>query len=251
MIRIWQSYSCNNSSAYRLVARFPDAAAAAETTGELVEYFAAQEKLGLPRLQNALVTLTRSYGFESSEEVRWGVPGVIAQDEVVIVYHTMSLGMGPGLPAYIADRGGVAEKERAIGIQVSVLARVDPHRARRFDEIVGMLAVDGERKLQGKPPWSEDSVWGHASWFRDSKTLGIHVPVRAHELDAFRRWLALDDCVTRIEDRGDLALFALLATAHCTACEHKLDYLDPRLHDIETPQLLCPACGGFYELTSL
>lgn len=251
MIRIWQSYSCNNSAAYRLVARFPDAAAAAEVAAELVEYFAAQETLGLPRLQNALVTLTRSYGFEWSEVIRWGVPGVVAHDEVVVVYHTMSLGMGPGLPAFIADRGGVAETEKAIGIQISVLARATPEGARRFDEIVDKLVVDEEQKLKSKPPWSDDTPWGHASWFRDSGTLGLHVPIRAHELEDFKRWLALDACVLRIEDRGDLALFAKLAKARCTACDQQLDYLDPRLHDIETPQLLCRGCGGFYDLTSL
>ena len=34
-IRIWQSYSCNNSSSYRLVARFSEPRIAAETEREL------------------------------------------------------------------------------------------------------------------------------------------------------------------------------------------------------------------------
>lgn len=253
MIRVWHSFSCNNSTAYRLVARFPDAHAAAEVAAELTDYFRAQEALGVPRLQNALVTLSRSYGFEWTEVVRWGEPGVLLHDELVIVYHTVSLGMGPGLPAYIADRDGVAEDERAIGIQISVLAHVDPARAQRFDEIVAAIAplLDDEQRMKpAPPPWSEVAAWGHASWFRDGGTLGIHLPIRAHELDAFTKWLALDDVVLRVEDRDDFALFTALAKARCTACDRKLDYLDPRLDDIETAQLLCHTCGGLYDLAA-
>ena len=37
----------------------------------------------------------------------------------------------------------------------------------------------------------------------------------------------------------------------CRSCDGGLDYLDPRLHDIAAPQLVCRPCSGFYDVAAL
>ena len=43
-LRVWQSFSCNNSSSYRLVARFGDPKSAAEAETELRAFFSEHAK---------------------------------------------------------------------------------------------------------------------------------------------------------------------------------------------------------------
>lgn len=43
-VQIWRSFSCNNSSEYRLVAHFGDAKAAAAIGAEFKQFFAAYAK---------------------------------------------------------------------------------------------------------------------------------------------------------------------------------------------------------------
>jgi len=73
------------------------------------------------------------------------------------------------------------------------------------------------------------------------------------DLPAFQHWLAqhgVKEASLRWCEPTDEALFLAIAKARCTACARPLEYLDPRLHDIETPQLVCTSCGGFYDLAT-
>lgn len=252
MIKVWHSYACNNSSAYRLVARFADAAAADEVVAELDEFFVAQSKVKKrPRNSSPLAVLARNYG-EDWIDNGMGTMGVFAEDKTVVVYHTMCLGMGPGVAAYIEDRGGTHVSTSSGGISLTVLFRTTP----RTDELAALLAplFDVENGvLLGKPPWASFVPSGHAVWFRDGSTFGFFVPVKGSEVVGLKAWLAgfgVEDPVLRIDQYDDRELFAALAAARCGSCDRKLDYLDPRLHDIETPQLVCGPCGGLYDLST-
>lgn len=247
MIKLWHSYSCNNSAAYRLVARFPDAAIAAEVAAELDEFFVAQEHVGgRGRRTSALATLARTYGDPEWIDNSSGELGVFAQDETLVVYHTMCLGLGPGPAAFVEDRGGKPERASAADLQLSVLFRVSS-TGERDDEIAALFAalVDGSMK---QTPWARFAP-ENVVWFRDPRTIGLCLPIRGSNVVAFKAWLGIEEAAYRIDQYDDRDLFAALAAARCTSCNRKLGYLDPRLHDIETPQLVC-GCGGLYELST-
>ncbi len=247
MIKVWHSYSCNNSAAYRLVSRFPDAAIAAEVAAELDEFFVAQEKArGRSRRTSALATLARTYGAADWMDYSSGNLGVFAQDETLVIYHTMCLDLGPGPAAFVEDRGGTPEQTSAAHLQLSVLFRVEAS-VERYDEIAALFAelVDGSLK---QTPWAHFAP-DNVVWFRDPKTIGVHLSIRGDEVAAFKAWLGIDDAVYQIDRFDNRDLFSALAAARCASCNRKLGYLDPRLHDIETAQLVC-GCGGLYELST-
>jgi hypothetical protein len=259
MIKVWQSYSCNNSSGFRLVARFTDAAVARETAAELAEFFEAQAKIDSNRYEDgALSTLSRTYGFDwqDGSSGRSRGPYVCAEGEVLIVYFEYCLGLGPGVPAYLLDRGAArVEPERShLEVQISMLFRAVPGVDPRLDEDIAMLIAQGTGRVAPlRAPWSSGiESNGGLVCFRDAGTVGLYVPVDPEDLPAVKAWLAGHgiEAVVRIEEPADATLFELLAAARCTACHGLLEYLDPRLHDIETPQLVCKPCGGLYELAT-
>jgi len=258
VIRVWSAYACNNSAAYRLVARFADAAAAREVSAELGEFFEAQAALeGQRGARGALWTMARNYGFDWTDggagDVSEG-PHVVAEDRTVIVHHAYCLGLGPGVPAYIEDRAGKVELVTARDLHVSVLFRAAPGVDPRLDaELAAVFEQLGADSVAWKPPWARIRTSGRAAGFRDGGTVGLLFPCDPADLAGFKQWLAgheLASAVIGIEEAGDRVLFATVAAARCTACEGPLDYLDPRLHDIESPQLVCTPCGGLYDLAT-
>jgi uncharacterized protein YbaR (Trm112 family) len=260
-IRIWHSYSCNNSSSYRLVARFADAATAAETAAELDEFFEAQAKLGDHRYRSgALSTLSRTYGFDWQDGGAGSDgPHVCAEGEVLVVWHSYCLGLGPGLHAYLRDRGSLTNNQRAgsTDVQMSMLFRSVPGADPRLDAELEMLFAQMTNENRNvnplRAPWSSAiESRGRLTCFRDAGTVGLQFPVDPEDLPAVKAWLVKHgiEAVTRLEEAADEQLFEILAAARCTACHGLLEYLDPRLHDIETQQLVCKPCGGLYDLST-
>jgi hypothetical protein len=257
VIRIWQAFSCNNSAAYRLIARFDDADTARATATELAEYFAAREKLA--DQPGALATLARTYGFDWRDgAAAYGGPELLVEDTTLVVYHPYCLGLGPGIPAYLADRGARAEDESEHGLQLSVLFRAAPGANPQLDEeLAAMFAqpLDVGRAVKlFNGPWVKNPAAGRVVFVRDAGTVAMWVPCDPHDVGKLKTWLAghgIERSVIRIEERGDEDLFLALAKARCTACTGSLEYLDPGLHDIETPQLVCRPCGGLYDLSAV
>ncbi|HEU0031551.1 MAG TPA: hypothetical protein VFQ53_13020 [Kofleriaceae bacterium] len=273
-VRIWQSFSCNNSASYRLVARFADAKTAAAVAKDLEPFFEqhAQEMDALmadgdfPRENPATAqALAKQYGFQWKTVMSWGdemmegdEPEVMVSDDVVVVYHGYcGGGLGKGMLDYLKKRGATKITDGREPFTVSVLFDRQPGNKKlekELDAIAAQLADNPERYVEPfQTPWKGRDAYGQLSMVRDAKTVGIHFPIRTHDLPAFQAWLAkhgVKKPAIRLCEDADDAKFALVAGARCLACAAPLEYLDPRLHDIETEQLACRACGGLYELPS-
>jgi hypothetical protein len=262
-IRIWQAFSCNNSTSYRLIARFADAATAGATGASLAEVlakYAAMQPEDVDATGRSMLLLAREYGFDWQDE-GWGSdtdgPHVVVEGEELFVYHGYCLGLGPGIPAYLTERGAKVDPESSAAVQMSVLFRA-PRSDAKFDDDLAMLFAQPRDTTSYKGPrfrvpWSTTEYRGRASFFRDVGTVGLYFPVAPIEIAAVKAWLAghgVEGPSIRYEEHADAELFAALAAARCTACTGMLEYLDPRLHDIETPQLVCKPCGGLYELSA-
>ncbi|HEU0031552.1 MAG TPA: hypothetical protein VFQ53_13025 [Kofleriaceae bacterium] len=273
-VRIWQSFSCNNSSSYRLVARFADASTADATAAELRAFFAehAQEMDALMEQgdfpeQNpgAAQTLANQYGFTWDDVLTWGdemlegdEPSVASEDGVLVVYHTYCGGFGGGIPAYLRKRGAREVEDETY--QTPTMSVLFPRQAENaaleadldllFDQI-----DDEQREVEPlKTPWpTRWESYGRAAFFRDPKTVGLYFPIAPTDLSAFKTWLAergVAQASIRLCEYADEDRFVAIGKAKCTACDAALQYLDPRIHDIETPQLACGTCGGLYELAT-
>ncbi len=257
MIRIWQSYACNNSSAYRLVARFADAATATATGAELRILLAELED----ESNSGFQAMARVYGLGWGDGGYGGPedgPHVIVDGNTLIVHHDYCLGIGPGVPAYLTEHGATVDKENWADVHVSVMFRApigaDPQLDDEVAALIAQLAGNVERVVEPfNAPWVHENTRGRIAFFRDAGTVGLFFPIDARDLAAFKAWLAahaIEKSVFRIEAYADQDLFVALAAARCTACQGALEYLDPRLHDIEVAQLMCKPCGGLYELST-
>jgi hypothetical protein len=261
-IRIWQSYSCNNSGSFRLIARFVDAAAAREAAAQLTATFATfAEELGHGNGENSLLSaLARSFDLAWDDE-GWGGaedgPFVFAEGQHVFVHHHYCLGLGPGVPAFLAARGAnKVDDETWADVAMSVLFRAPAGNARLDSDLAVVFAQPHDTTNYKGPafrgPWSTIESRGRAACFRDAGTIGLYFPVGATQIATVKAWLeghGIDAAAIRFDEPADEQLFAALATARCTACQGALEYLDPRLHDIEIPQLVCRPCGGLYDVS--
>jgi hypothetical protein len=260
-IRIWQSFSCNNSSNYRLVARFGEPAAAAETERELravLAEHAAEAKASTNRNDEsfAIALLAETYGLADDELAMRGVGTledveVSALGEVLVVYHDYCLGFGDGFRAYLKARGALRINENAANPpQLSVLF-AHPGSAALDLQLDALIAQNTDSgKTAFVTPWGTAPRRGRLFAFRDAGTVGIHFQLTPHEIPAVRAWLDEHGVTASLQwcETDDWHLFRKVAQARCTACSGMLQYLDPRIHDIEKPQLVCAPCGGLYDL---
>jgi hypothetical protein len=126
----------------------------------------------------------------------------------------------------------------------------------RRDELFELLASTFgavPQPMLTKPPWGGPTSMAEAVCVRDPGAIGMAFWIRPDQVHAFKAWLAgfgVTNAVMRLEDREDFELFSALAAARCGSCNGVLQYLDPRLHDIDAPQLLCGPCGGLYDLAA-
>jgi hypothetical protein len=262
-IKIWNSYSCNNSSSYRIVARFASPQAAEAVAGELRAFFPRHAEEVDQRddyseePSEVQLAMGAKHGFTWAEVLSWGdgglvndEPDVFVRDNVLIVQHTYCGGLGDLTGLLEAFGATEADEQDARSINVSLLFAAGPELP--LDPLFTSLRKT-TKYGEIKPPWAGHEVHGDTAWFRDSSTVGVYVPVDPRDLASLDAWLAdqqIDKPSLVIEQNTDRALFEAISKATCTACHGRLDYLDPRLHDIETPQLVCKPCGGLYEVST-
>jgi hypothetical protein len=282
-IRIWHSYSCNNSSSYRLIAKFHDPAEAKLAAEELAEFFAAHAMQIDARLtaanftnysedpSEAQLALAAKYGFRWGPELLYwgdsrlvgGEPDLIIHDTTLIVYHSYCGGGLGAVPAYLRARGAEGVQEDESDLALTVLFRSLPGANFALDaELARIAETLDEEEDDGEPRWLEPvpapwphhhKCYGYVAMFRDAGAAGIHMPVNPRDLERVKTWLAdrgIEHSSIRIDESEDERVFRTVRSARCRSCDGALDYLDPRIHDIETPQLVCKPCGGLYELSA-
>lgn len=274
-IRIWQSFSCNNSSSYRLVARFADAAAARDTALELAAFFKTHAK----ELDDVLETtgqfpstspptalaLAKQYGFSWGKyPLSWGdeglqgdEPSIAAEGEVLVVYHTYCGGYGDGIPGYLKARGAKLEKEVSDTPPVSILfpytssKKLDTDLKAMFSQVSDEMREVEPFKTPWKTRWES---YGRAAFFNDGKTVGMFFPIAPTDLPAFKQWVAdrgIANASIRMCEYADEDKFYAIAHAKCSACNGALQFWSPRLQDIESEQLACTGCGGMYDMPAI
>jgi hypothetical protein len=257
-VRIWNTFASNNSTSYRIVARFTDPTTAAAMADELRALVATT----LDR-----DALAARYGIAWDDLLADGSAhdnpestDVAAIDTVLVAYHDYCLGYGPALPDYLRKRGADVTPPQAGAPGISIrfaYAGGDATLDAELDAIFAQLALAKRPPLT--MPWTSNRphAGSPSAGFRDARSVGLHVPISPDDLDALRAWLA-DHDLTNISlqlcETTDATKFAAIARARCTACDGALVYLDPRLGDPEAEAgselLACYGCGGLYDLAT-
>ena len=247
-VRIWQSFSCNNSSSYRLIARFSDATKAADVAAEL-------EALRGPYETGALA---QTVGFDWNEWFPYGEeedPTVAAEGEVLAVYHSYCLGFPEEFTTWLAARGGEVEKQHAGAPQVSALFSVpDAAWVDELTEVFAGFDVKRTPRTPVKLPWASGPEWGETSFFCDGETMGFSAPMAPVDLPALKAWLTergVTRPVLRLCAYDDTAKFDFIAHARCSGCGGALRYVEPKRYGLDAEQLACASCGAMYELAAL
>ncbi|MEZ4362397.1 MAG: BRCT domain-containing protein [Kofleriaceae bacterium] len=128
-VQLWNSFSCNNSSDYRLVARFADAKTAEKMGAELTKFFAEYAEELDQILEDTdyefpdeappkAVAFGKKYGITFKEPLSWGDEGLSGDEPQVAVagstlaiYHTYCGGFGADLPKLLKKAGAKVEAE--------------------------------------------------------------------------------------------------------------------------------------------
>jgi hypothetical protein len=211
----------------------------------------------------AAQALAQKYGFNWSDVLTWGdemlegdEPSIAAESGVLVVYHTYCGGFGD-VPAFLKAAGAdTVEDESRSPPTVSVLFRRDAGKNAELEADLDMLfdQIDEEaREVEPlKTPWTTRwESYGRAAFFRDAKTVGLYFPIAPTDLPAFKKWMTergVEGASMRLCEYADEAKFVAIAGAKCTSCGGGLEYVDPRLHEIDSEQLACRGCGGMFEV---
>jgi len=286
-VRVWQSFSCNNSGDFKLVARFSDAHKAAAAAKELRTFLSAHgeqidasfddepDESGLEaweRPSQACHDLAAKHGFTWDEFLMWGddsmaedLPHVEAVGETLVVYHTYCGGFGDDLPKYFEALGSEAvEEDGPPALSVRFPLTSDGARA-VADELAGYFARADDSTAPRylyewpSPPWtSTGSMTGHVdqvAFYDDGQTAGFHLPFDISNLDALRAYLSehgVDGFTIALEDPDLRNLFRAVARGKCPECAvGGLTLMAAAEHGTDEDQLACPRCGGMFGLASI
>lgn len=276
--RIFRSFSCNNSSSYRLVARFTDPAVAADAAQELETFFkthalemdALMEDGDVPDdPTNAATALAAKYGFTWDKLFTWGdemlegdEPKVTALDDTLVIYHTYCGGYPDEVKTYLEKRGAAKVEDQArssptVSLLFQMPASPSAELVADLDALFAQVDQEDDSVEPLDAPWDERKgrgAYGVAAMFRDGKTVGLYVPVEPDDLGRVRAWLTsrgIESPSIRLCAWDDKKKFEAIAWTKCEACGGTLEYLDPRVHGIEHEQLACKDCGGMFEVAPI
>lgn len=252
-VHIWQSFSSNNSSNYRLIARFAGPTRAAEVAAELRSL-----RGDVPGREAEGAALAASIGFDWEEWFPYGEdedPTVMAEREVLAVYHSYCLGFPEELSTWLRSRGAEVEPQAAAKPQLSAVFALPAASEALREDLASVFGDVSGSEAAGKPmqlPWAESEQWGEASFFCDAHTAGFSVPIEPADLPRLKRWLAergVNEPSLRIAEYDDTPKFATIARARCSGCGSALTYVEPKRHGLDAEQLGCDTCGAMYELS--
>jgi hypothetical protein len=283
VIRVWQSFSCNNSSSYRLVARFGDAKTAKEAEGELATFFKEHAQETDKTMEEndydfddkpgeTAKALAKRYGFEWKRGLHWGdeglqgdEPSVIAQGDVLAIYHSYCGGFGNDLPKYFVSRGAEVEKEDSDEPTISVLFKLpNDVRASAIKRQLSSLFRQADTEYYVHDwkkhfPWIRRGRRGAGSadeiaFFCDGKSIGFFIPIDPKDVERLTDYLRtkeINNPIIRLCAYADKDKFRVAGIAKCDACGHApLEYLLDGTSR-ESEQLGCEKCGGMYDLKTV
>ncbi len=275
-IKIWQSYSCNNSSSFRLVARFADKAAAKSAAKDLDAFFKAHAvEMDAVMEANDYTWPSKwpcsAVEFAKENKFSWGrhvlgwgdegltgdEPEIAIEDDVLLVYHSYCGGFGAGVPAYLKARGArKVEREDTDGPIVTVMFAYAGGNKKLDGDLKKLFAQVSEESREIEPlvtPWKGRDHYGTAAFYRDAHTVAMVFPTEPADLLKIRGWLTKHGITKpsiRLCEYADEEKLVAIAGAKCEACNAALELWHPRLRDVETEQMACLSCGGLYEIST-
>jgi hypothetical protein len=265
-VKVWSAFASNNSSQYRLVARFADEAKTAKVA-ELLHALLGS----MPSVHPSDERLSADAGFDWDEFFPYGQeddPTVAVDRDVVALYHSYCLGFPPELTRWFEAQGATqVEKQEPAALQASVVfdapgsPELEPVTV-LFSDLMAKQAVLAKAKNLWKHPpmklpWSEESHWlGKAAYYADGAVVMLHFPVTPASLTAARAWLAdrgVTAPVIRLCEYADEQKFRAMWAARCTGCgsDAVLRYLAPARWGVDVEQLACRDCGAMFTLASV
>jgi len=241
-VQIWSSFSCNNSSDYRLVARFRAPQVATKLGAELTAFFQAygaawdtyceEHDYSIPEDEPLPVAaeLAAKYGvaWNASDILSWGdeglvdnEPGVVVVGSTLAIFHDYCGGFTDNIVRVLSAAGAEVEPEDRCPPDISVRFTLPDGDAgeRMAGEIATFLDQKAVHEYMSDftaPPWGDHRLMGDPAdifWYRDGQTFGFKLPLIPDGLEALKRYLAsARDVDLRLCDALELASFEMRDT---------------------------------------
>lgn len=241
-VQVWNSFSCNNSSDYRLVARFADAGVAAKMGTKLREFFVRygnewdtyceEHDYSIPEdapLPSA-AALAKELGFSwnASDILSWGdeglrdnEPDVAVIGTTLAVFHDYCGGFTDNIVQALARAGATVEPEARRPPDLSVrflLPDGEPgeQMATALATFLGQKATKEYMSDFSAAPWGDSRLMGSPEdifYYRDGQRFGFKMPLVPAALDDVKRYLAgMRELDLRLCDAMELASFEMRET---------------------------------------
>ncbi|MBW2737135.1 MAG: hypothetical protein JRH20_32545 [Deltaproteobacteria bacterium] len=273
-VHVWRSFASNNSSDYRLVARFSSAERTKEVRAELSAFMAAHakdmdESEDYDSLSAAQEALAEEYGFKWSGDIlAWGdealsgdEPEVACTEQTLMVYHAYCGGLDE-LSPYLKARGATSvegdEGTLDIGVQLTLPAGKFGERMRTaLEAFFAQVETSGTsmREWKKDPPWGPSTFgWADPLFFCDGEHAIFQTPLGVEGIEALEKYThkAKDSRLVISDAVFTQRLKTLMGAERCPECHVSgLRFLPSEGEQLEEDQLLCGACGGMFNLVAI
>lgn len=214
----WRSFSCNNSSDHRLVARFSSADKAEAAAKELKAFFKKHAKEidrrvdedddfdAYENVSSTAQAMAEKYGFQWKSALFWGdeglegdEPQVKAIGESVALYHTYCSGYGSDVTNLIKALGGTIDREKEDREPPLLLARFRLPPGYAGEKFAAELsAFFGQSKTEKHlSDWKEGPLgsfeYGSAenvTWLSDGEQFSFVIPTSPMMFDDVKKALS-------------------------------------------------------------
>lgn len=213
----WESYSCNNSSDYRLVAEFSTPAKASAIGAQLTSFFAQHARESDARQDDpdfawpgpptqAAIDLGTRFGHAWKKFLVWGddvmegdEPEVATFDRSIVIYHSYCGGFGSDLAAVLQKAGGrLPEKREQDGVPLFACELALPSGS-AGEKLAGDLATFFAQRTVGDPDeWTPPpgltlDLGGdpaHYAYWCDGGRAAFTWPLEPSDVTAVQKYLA-------------------------------------------------------------
>ncbi|MBW2733922.1 MAG: hypothetical protein JRH20_16160 [Deltaproteobacteria bacterium] len=275
-VHVWRSFSSNNSSDFRLVARFASVERTQEVRTELSAFMAAHakdmdESEDYDALSAAQEALAEDYDFKWSRDIlTWGdealsgnEPDVACADQTLVVYHPYCGGLDDLTP-FLKARGATSVEDDdgmpEIGVQLTLAPGKAGERMRAALEAFFAQAETGATMDEWKepPPWGPPTFrWADAEtalFFCDGEHVLFQTCMELEGVQALEKYIrkAKDFRLVICDAAFTRRMKTLMGAGHCPECHASgLRFLPSEGEKLEEDQLLCGACGGMFNLVAM